>query len=164
MQSQINVAQAFGMVGEMFDLTPRRVDAKEVAAAVTIGGVAGAKPADGTIGPMNATYSTFVGIFVRPKEMINYGGATPLAASLAVPAGCTVQVASMGRVKVAIPAGETWVAETDVYVTAAGALTNADSVTVGEGASATTTNHTKIGKVVVGGAAGEVGAIEIGCC
>jgi hypothetical protein len=152
MQTQINVAQAFGMVGEMFDLTPRRVDAKEVAVAVTIGGVAGAKPADGTIGPMNETYSKFVGIFVRPKEMINYGGSTPLAASLSVPAGCTVQVASMGRVKVAIPAGETWVAETDVYVTAAGALTNV------------ATSNTKIGSVVVGGAAGEVGAIEIGCC
>lgn len=153
MQTQINVAQAFGMVGEMYDLTPRRVDAKEVADAVSIGGVAGANPTDGTIGPMNEeTYSKFVGIFVRPKEMINYGGSKPLDASLDVPAGCTVQVASMGRIKVAIPAGETWVAETDVYVTAAGALTNVS------------TSNTKIGSIVVGGAAGEVGAIEIGCC
>ena len=150
MQKTINVALAFGMAGEMYDLTPRRVDAKEVAADVLIGGVAGVS-ADGKYGTMDsATYKTFAGIFVRPKEAINYGGSTPLEASVKVPAGCTVQVASMGRVKVTIPTGETWVAGAALYVTAAGALTT------------TAGSNTKIGKVVVGGAAGEVAAVEIG--
>ena len=150
MQKTINVAQAFGMAGEMYDLTPRRVDAKEVAADVNIGGVAGIKPADGSVGPMGTTYTVFAGIFVRPKEEINYGGSTPLAASVKVPAGQTVQVCSMGRVKVTIPSGETWVAGAALYVTSAGALTNV----VG--------SNTKVGKIVVGGAAGEVAAVEIG--
>ena len=150
MQKTINVAQAFGMAGEMYDLTPRRVDAKEVAADVLIGGVAGIKPADGSVGPMGTTYTVFAGIFVRPKEEINYGVSTPLAASVKVLSGQTVQVCSMGRVKVTIPSGETWVAGAALYVTAAGALT----IVAG--------SNLKIGKIVVGGAAGEVAAVEIG--
>lgn len=151
MQKTINVALAFGMAGEMYDLTPRRVDAKEVAADVLIGGVAGVS-ADGKFGPMDAaTYKTFAGIFVRPKEAINYGGSVPLEASVKVPAGQTVQVCSMGRVKVTIPAGETWVAGDMLNITS-----NYDLGKEGEPVIS------DVAKVVVGGAAGEVAAVEIG--
>lgn len=162
MQTTINVAQAFGLVGEMYDTTPRRVDAKEIATAFTLGGVAGAKPADGTVGTMDAsTYTKFVGIFVRPKEAINYGLTTveggvgsheALAASLTQPAGVTAQIVRMGRVNVLIPAAETngWKPNADLYVTAAGALTT------------TAGSNTKIGVVIVGGAAKEVACIQVG--
>ena len=157
MQTAINVAQAFGLVGEMYDVTPRRVDAYEVATAFTLGGVAGAKPADGSVGAMDAsTYTKFLGIFVRPKEAINYGATVAskheaLAASLAQPAGVTAPIVRMGRVNVIVPSGETWVANSDLYVTSAGKLTNV----VG--------SNTKIGSIIVGGAAGEVACIQIGC-
>ena len=151
MQKTINVALAFGMAGEMYDLTPRRVDAKEVAADVLIGGIAGVS-ADGKYGTMDsATYKTFAGIFVRPKEAINYGGSTPLEASVKVPAGCTVQVASMGRVKVTIPTGETWVAGDKLSVT--------QDFVLGKDGEPYISN---VAKVVVGGAAGEVAVVEIG--
>lgn len=149
MQNTINVAQAFGLVGEIYDLTPFRVDAYEAAAAVTIGGVAGTN-ANGAVGPMGSTYTTFKGIFVRPHEAVNYGtGGEALVASLAQPAGATVQVMSMGRCVVEIPASATWANGADLYVTSAGALTT------------TGTNNTLIGKVIVGGASAATGTKEV---
>lgn len=100
MQNSINVAQAFGIPGEIYDLTPRRVDAVELAYAANIGDLAGHSSA-GAVGPFNSTYSTFAGVFVRPHEAVNYGTSDgALKASLAQPAGATVQVLSMGRVVV----------------------------------------------------------------
>lgn len=156
MQTKINVAQAFGVPGALFDLTPRRVDAVEVATAVTIGGVAGVNTTTGAVGAMDSsTYTKFAGIFVRPHEAVNYGaGGVALAASLAQPAGATVQVCSMGRVIVnftltstteAGAAALTVADGADIYVTAAGALTT------------TSTNNTLIGKAVVGIKAGSDG-------
>lgn len=154
MQKTINVAQAFGLVGEIYDLTPFRVDAYEAAADVTIGGVAGTNAA-GAVGPMGTTYTTFKGIFVRPHEAVNYGtGAGALVASLVQPAGATVQVMSMGRCVVNIPASETWAKNAPLYVTAAGALT------------ATAGSNTLVGKVIVGGTSTstniEVAVIQLG--
>lgn len=163
MQTTINVAQAFGLVGEMYDVTPRRVDAKEVATAFTLGGVAGAKPADGSVGAMDtSTYTKFLGIFVRPKEAINYGATVSgsheaLAASLAQPAGVTAQIVRMGRVNVLVPTGETWVANADLYVKADGTLTK----DAGDGATSPTA-YLKVGVIIVGGSAGEVACIQIG--
>lgn len=151
MQKTINVAQAFGMAGEMYDLTPRRVDAKEVAADVSIGGVAGINPADGSVGPIGTPYTEFAGIFVRPKEEINYGGSTPLAASVKVPAGQTVQVCSMGRVKVTVSSDDTWVAGDKLNVTQEHVLGKNGEPYIND-----------VAKVVVGGAAGEVAVVEIG--
>lgn len=159
MQTTINTAQAFGLVGSFYDLTPYRVDAYEVATAVNIGGVAGRK-SDGTIGAMdNSVYTTFAGIFVRPHEAVNYGTvvsstAYPLKASLAQPAGATVQVCSMGRVVVeftlsanseANAKAATLAEGASIYVTASGGLTT------------TSTDNTLIGKVVKGIAAGADG-------
>lgn len=151
MQTQINVAQAFGMAGEMYDLTPRRVDAVEVATDVTIGNTAGVS-ADGKIGAKDSkTYTTFAGIFVRPKESINYGGSDgALSPSTKVPAGCTVQVCSMGRVKIVSPSDATVGAP--IYVYPEGGYTFTSSGT----------DMTKIGKVIVGGKSGEIIVIEIG--
>ena len=102
MQSSINVAQAFGLVGEMYDLTPRRVDAVEAAATATMGFAAGQSSA-GAIADMSATYSTFLGVFVRPHEQVSYGTSNgALYPTVAAPAGTTVQVCKMGRVVVEI--------------------------------------------------------------
>ena len=150
MQTTINVEQAFGIAGEIYDLTPYRVDANEVATAVTFGTPAGRK-SDGTVGAMDSTYSTFVGIFVRPKEEVSYGtSGNPLAPTLTVPAGRTVQIMSMGRVVVAKPTG-VWADGAALYVTSAGVLTT------------TASGNTLIGKIVKGGASADtLAVVQIG--
>ena len=150
MQTTINVEQAFGIAGEIYDLTPYRVDANEVATAVTFGTPAGRK-SDGTVGAMDSTYSTFVGIFVRPKEEVSYGtSGNPLAPTLTVPAGRTVQIMSMGRVVVAKPSG-VWADGAALYVTSAGVFTTSAS------------GNTLIGKVIKGGASADtLAVVQIG--
>lgn len=172
MQTTINVAQAFGVVGEMYDLTPRRVDAFEASAEVEMGKIAGMKPADGTIGPLGATYSAFKGVFVRPHEMINRGTSSgALAPSLKVPAGTTIQVCSMGRVVMALKVNVTGSVTTASYADAAAAgaaakaaaLTALKAVVVADGSdayadtnggtyelTATSTSNTLIGKFIKG--------------
>lgn len=146
MQTTINVEQAFGIAGEIYDLTPYRVDANEVATAVTFGTPAGRK-SDGTVGAMDSTYSTFVGVFVRPKEEVSYGtSGNPLAPTLTVPAGRTVQIMSMGRVVVAKPTG-VWADGAALYVTSAGVFTTSAS------------GNTLIGKVIKGGTSADTLAI-----
>lgn len=156
MQTTVNVAQAFGLVGEMYDTTPRRVDAYEVAGSgAVMGGVAGFN-SSGKVGKMDAsTYTKFAGIFVRPHEMVNYGDAgNPLAASIVIAEGVTAQVCSMGRVVInfSLTANSeananalTLAAGTKIYVTAAGVLTT------------TETDNILVGKVIVGIAAGNSG-------
>ena len=169
MQTTINVEQAFGIAGEIYDLTPYRVDANEVATAVTFGTPAGRK-SDGTVGAMDSTYSTFVGVFVRPKEEVSYGTVTgstanplanPLAPTLTVPAGRTVQIMSMGRVVVAKPTGETWTAGTAVYWAAA--VTSGNTVTTPAQFTTTSSGNTLIGKIVKGGASADtLAVVQIG--
>jgi hypothetical protein len=151
MQTTVNVAQAFGLVGEMYDTTPRRVDAYEVAGSgAVMGGVAGFN-ASGKVGKMDATtYTKFAGILVRPHEMVNYGTAgNPLAASIAIAEGVTAQVCSMGDVVVI--ANDAWADGASVYVTSAGAFT------------LTASGNTLIGKVLKGGASGEPAVLRLGC-
>lgn len=172
MQTSINVAQAFGLVGEMYDLTPRRVDAFEASYEVEMGKLAGMKPADGTVGPLGSTYSAFKGVFVRPHEMINYGTSDgALAASLKVPAGTTVQVCSMGRVVMQLAVSVTGSVTTASYadVAAAGAaakdaaLAALKAIVIADGSNAyadtnggtyeltsTSTSNTKVGIFIKG--------------
>lgn len=168
MQTTVNVAQAFGLVGEMYDLTPRRVDAYEVATQVTMGAVAGFSTA-GKVGAMDSTtYTKFAGVFVRPHEAINYGtSSSALAASITQPVGTTVQVCSMGRVVVnytltasseAAANALTLAAGTKIYVTAAGALTTDAST----GTSPNVVANTLVGNVIVGIAAGSSGVSGTG--
>ena len=151
MQTTINVEQAFGIAGEIYDLTPYRVDARDVATTATFGGVAGVSAA-GAYGTMDGTtYTTFAGIFVRPKEEVSYGtSGNPLAPTLTVPAGRTVQIMSMGRVVVAKPTG-VWADGAALYVTSAGVFTTAAS------------GNTLIGKVIKGGASADtLAVVQIG--
>lgn len=158
MQTAINVKQAFGIAGEIYDLTPYRVDAREVATAITFGTAAGVSNT-GAFGAMAAsTYTKFAGIFVRPKEEISYGTVktspavevNPLGATMTVPAGRTVQIMSMGRVVIAKP-GEAWSEGDSVYVTSAGAFTK------------TASGNTLVGKVVIGGGTGDpLAVIQLG--
>lgn len=157
MQTAINVEQAFGIAGEIYDLTPNRVDRREVATAVTFGTAAGVS-ATGAFGAMaESTYTKFAGIFVRPKEEVSYGTTDngPLAPTMTVPAGRTVQIMSMGRVVIAKP-GEAWVEGDSVYVTSAGVFTKA-SVT------SSSVNNTLVGKVVIGGGTSDpLAVIQLG--
>ena len=150
MQTTINVEQAFGIAGEIYDLTPYRVDAREVATTATFGGVAGVST-DGKYGTMGTTYPTFAGIFVRPKEEVSYGtSGNPLAPTLTVPAGRTVQIMSMGRVVVPKPTG-VWADGAALYVTSAGVFTTSAS------------GNTLIGKVIKGGASADtLAVVQIG--
>lgn len=167
MQTTVNVAQAFGLVGEMYDLTPRRVDAYEVATQVTMGAVVGFSTA-GKVGAMGTNYPTFAGVVVRPHEAINYGTSNgALDASTTQPAGTTVQVCSMGRVVInyTLTASSesaanalTLVAGTKIYVTAAGALTTDAST----GTSPNVVANTLVGSVIVGIAAGSSGVSGTG--
>ena len=167
MQTTINVAQAFGLVGSFYDLTPYRVDACEVAATATMGFAAG-QSSTGTIADMSGTYSTFLGVFVRPHEHVNYGTSDgALVPSLACPAGATVQVAKMGRVVVEIEFSATHTVATASYNKAteeAAALTALKAVSaVLDNAAAyvdtnggtykftpTSTSNTLVGKFVKG--------------
>ena len=161
MQTTINVEQAFGIAGEIYDLTPYRVDANEVATAVTFGTPAGRK-SDGTVGALDTTYSTFAGIFVRPKEEVSYGtSGNPLAPTMTVPAGRTVQIMSMGRVVVDKPSDEAWTAGTAVYWAAA--VISENSVTTPAHFTKTSSGNTPVGKVVIGGSATDhLAVIQIG--
>ena len=161
MQTTINVEQAFGIAGEIYDLTPYRVAAREVATTATFGGVAGVSTA-GAYGTMGTTYPTFAGIFVRPKEEVSYGtSGNPLAPTLTVPAGRTVQIMSMGRVVVAKPTGETWNAGTAVYWAAA--VTSGNTVTTPAHFTTTSSGNTLIGKIVKGGASADtLAVVQIG--
>jgi hypothetical protein len=69
MQTTVNVAQAFGLVGEMYDTTPRRVDAYEVAGSgAVMGGVAGFD-ASGKVGKMDATWKAGNDAFFPEKAL-----------------------------------------------------------------------------------------------
>ena len=153
MQKEIKIAQAFGMIGEMFDLTPRRVDAVELATDIDIGDVVCSK-SDGTLGKYTAdSYTNFVGICVRAKEQINYGGTEPLSPSLKVPAGVTTQVASMGRIIVALKLSVTGKSDADTAVTALKALTDIApqaKLYFTSGILSTTGTGTPIGKIIRG--------------
>jgi hypothetical protein len=164
MQTTVNVAQAFGLVGEMYDTTPRRVDAYEVVGTGAVMGGVAAFNANGKVGKMDGTtYTKFAGIFVRPHEMVNYGDAgNPLDASIAIAEGVTAQVCSMGRVVInytltatseSAANALTLAAGTKIYVTAAGVLTT-DAQT---GTGSTAVDNTLVGKVIVGIAAGNSG-------
>ena len=170
MQTTINVAQAFGLVGSFYDLTPFRVDAYEVAATATIGFAAG-QSSTGGVADMSGTYSTFLGVFVRPHEQVNYGTSDgALVASLACPAGTTVQVAKMGRVVVPVEFSATHTVATASYNKAteeAAALTalkavsailvNAAAYVDSNGGTytftPTSTSNTLVGKFVKGASA-----------
>lgn len=170
MQTKINVAQAFGLVGEIYDLTPFRVDAYEVAATATIGFAAG-QSSTGGVADMSGTYSTFLGVFVRPHEQINRGTTDgALVASLACPAGTTVEVAKMGRVVVAVEFSATHTVATASYDKAtedaaaltalkavSGILDNAAAYVDSNGGTykftPTSTSNTLVGKFVKGASA-----------
>lgn len=123
MQTSINVAQAFGLVGEMYDLTPRRVDAFETANDINIGECV-CRKSDGSLGAFeDGVFTAFAGICVRAHESINYGATKALDPSLKIPAGATAQVASMGRIFVPIKLSATVTAKDTAVAAAADAIT-----------------------------------------
>lgn len=143
MQTSINVKQALGLVGEVYQLTPWVVDARQMNTTVSFGNPIGVA-ANGSFGAMDATtYTTFAGIAVRPHEHVSYGTSnSPLAATISVPAGEVVSVLSKGRIIINFDNQNTLAVGDKIYVTAAGTYTTA----------VTTSNvaNTLVGTVVVG--------------
>lgn len=103
LQKTVNVQQAFGVPGDFYDDTPRRVHAYElVNNSSTAPAVGLAYTATSTAGQAQPGGSgTFLGICVNPKEQALLGGLTP---SLTLPSGAIGSLCSFGHVIVQVAA------------------------------------------------------------
>lgn len=125
LQTTINTKQAFGVEGEFYDDSPRRVHTYILKAsagaalphfgyAFTVGSNEGEAKLAGS--------DAFAGILVNPKEHALYGASgNPLGAALTVPAGKTGSLATMGHIIVRVTAAVT-VGDQAQYNTTTGAL------------------------------------------
>lgn len=100
-QKTVNRKQAFGVEGEFYDSSCKVVATYTAASNVTVG-----TPvyfdANGKVTATAAAGAVFAGIVVNPKEYSNKNG---LSATLVIPAGTPVAVASKGHI--IIKAGDT---------------------------------------------------------
>lgn len=141
-QKTVNRKQAFGVEGEFYDSSVKVVATYVAATAITIG----TPVYFDANGKVAATGTTFAGIAVNPKEYSNKNG---LDATLVVPAGTPVAVASKGHVIIKTVGA--------VAVGASLGYTAVDSVT---GWRTVTTGA--LGKAVItAAAAGELAVIEL---
>lgn len=154
-QNTINMKLAFGVVGEMYDSSIKRVTPYKLGAALNIGNPVWID-ANGTAYAAAAAGRKLAGIAVSPKEYINRSAS--FAASLALNAGEIVQVADVGHVNV-IASGAVSVGA-DVYVIpSTGVFTTAAN----DGAASNPVSYTKVGKCVRAGAtaSGQVFVLQI---
>lgn len=98
LQKEVRTTQAFGVPGEFYDTTPRRVTSYAlegkaiIARACTLGGSEGRIKMGGE--------GTFAGILMSPKQHVRPG--TEFVATLELPAETQVEAASGGRVIVTL--------------------------------------------------------------
>lgn len=150
-QTQVNIKQAFGVVGDFYDDSPRRVDPYIVA-----GGSIGQYFTISTDDPKLATVGGAGipgGIAVNSKEYALAG----LSASLTFANGAIAQLCSMGRVVVAATTAVT-IGQTAFYNTTTGAIAAGT-------AGAEMAGHKEIvGSkfVLVNALAGEVSVLQLG--
>lgn len=170
MQTTVNIKQAFGIVGELYDNVPTVSNAFLLKAAAAIGKVAFMK-ADGTVsGTYDSTnYKTIAGLFVRPKDYASFGSSSgTLSPTLEIPAGQLAQVLSVGRVNVKVMNAAA--INDNAYVCTVAAADG--SVTIGDvvaGASAAPTvagatfvQITGAKFVLVSAASGELAVLQLG--
>jgi hypothetical protein len=145
-QTDVKSNQAFGVVGELYDTSIRRVTPYKLAAASTIG-----RPAwlteDGKATGTFASGLKLLGIFVNPKEYTHKGNVADV--TLEMTADSIAQVADLGHVN-AIAGAAIKVGDTVYFNTTSNIFT-----TVAEGGVA-------VGKCVRAGASvGEVFVLQI---
>lgn len=125
LQSTINTKQAFGVEGEFYDDSPRRVHTYLLKAAA-----GGALPHFGYAFTQDTDEGAavlggagvFAGVLVNPKEHALYGVAgNTLGASLDVPAGKTGSLATMGHIIVRVT-GAVAIGDQAQYNTTTGAI------------------------------------------
>lgn len=143
-QKTVNVKQAFGLEGEFYDSSIKRVAAYTASTDVTCG----TPVYFSTNGRVAATGSNLAGIVVNPKEYVNKSA--DLASSLVVKAGQAVSVADKGRI--VIKAGDTIAAGDSVGF----ATTSTDSV-----AKWRTVSTGALGKALFAASANELTVIEL---
>lgn len=147
-QSTVNIEQAFGYVGELFDDSPRIAapfalnsgDATDnvVGRAFTL---ATASPTDGSGSGYAQAGGTgvFVGILMNPKVYAAVGtSGDPLAASLALPNYTIGEFLTMGTINIAVPAACN-VGDHVLFSQTDGTLTTQSPTTVGTATQSTTT-------------------------
>ena len=102
-QTTVNTKLAFGVQGEFYDSSVKRVTPHILKAAAVIGGPAWVDANGKASATGGASGEKFVGIFVSPKEYTNYGaiGATG-GETLALGTGDAAQVADIGHIIVKV--------------------------------------------------------------
>lgn len=166
-QTDVKIKQAFGVVGELYDTSIRRVTPYKLAAASKIG-----RPAWLTAeGKATGTYDStlpLIGIFVNPKEYTHKGNVAEV--TLEMTADSIAQVADLGHVNVLLN-GNAKVGQ-DMYVLVEkgsavtlelGTFVGADAGSTPEAGSGTSAKTwVKVGKCVrAGGTAGEIAVLQI---
>lgn len=145
-QKAVNVKQAFGVEGEFYDSSVKRV-ATYIAAGTVKVGTPVYFDANGKVTATAAAGAVFAGIVVNPKEYTQ----TTIGSTLDLPAGTPVAVASKGRI--IIKAGDTIAVGASVGF----ATTATDSV-----AKWRTVSTGALGKaVIVSAIANELAVIEL---
>ena len=113
LQTIVNAKQALGVVGEIYDDSPRRVNSHRMLTAGKIGNAVVA----GAGGVSMGTAGAFAGILINPKTLALKG----LAPSLNIDAETQVEAMTFGRVYVA-PTNATAVGNAAFVVTATGEI------------------------------------------
>lgn len=147
-QSTVNIEQAFGYVGELFDDSPR------IAAPWALLSGSAANNVVGRAFTLNAAASTdssgsgyaaaggtgvFVGILMNPKVYAAVGSSSdPLAANLILPNYTMAELLTMGTINIAVPAACN-VGDHVLFAQADGTLATMPGTTVGTATQSTTT-------------------------
>lgn len=107
-QSTVSLAQGFGVPGDFYDDSPRRVQPyvlNSVSAANNIFGNAFSITAEGVASCGNTASFPFAGILIGSKDAVSLGTTgNALAPTLTVPNGTQVQCCTEGSVIVTLPA------------------------------------------------------------
>lgn len=156
LQTAVRELQAFGLVGEFYDDSPRRVAPYNVYAGSDQPVVGRAFTIDATTKTSANMGGTGVwgGILVSPKEYVLYGG---LNATMEIPSGTPAQLATMGHVNVVVTTA-TSVGDYAFYNTTDGTIASAADTTP----PANTAIIPNGRFVLVDAAAGEVAVLELG--
>lgn len=147
-QSVVNIEQAFGFVGELFDDSPRVVAPWALLSGSAANNVIGraftlntASPSDGSGSGYAAAGGTgvFVGILMNPKTFASNGTtADPLAATYVLPNYTIGDFLTMGTINIAVPAACN-VGDHVTFAQADGTLGTMAPTTVGTATQSTTT-------------------------
>jgi hypothetical protein len=176
-QSTVNVELGFGVVGELFDNSPRRVQPAKIVSGSAANNVIGraftvttADPADGSSSLIAAAGGTgvFAGILCNPKAYALYGdGVSTINPSLTLPNNIVAEFLTEGNLIIQVPAAcsignqVTYNTSTGALATLASAAFTASQATTVLTVSAITSGTLGVGSIVNTGAA-QVTIVSLG--